>query len=572
MPAARTRDRRADDGQLTWAPVLEPKPPTTIAFATNITPGTFNDPPSPSLEEPAESLLFPPSDTPSTPKKAAHSKKKAPDHIPRPPNAFILFRSSFIKSQHVRSEVETNHSTLSKIIGITWQNLPADERRIWQAKARAALDEHKRKWPSYAFRPLHPKHKGREPDSPSADGRKPTAPKEKRKVKEIGQKDLTRCAKIAELLVEGKKGEELNAAMAEFDKHHVPPTIVPRFEEPLTVRAYRRSSSAPIPETEHVRKSQSFRPSTPARSSARKRSSSSEPEPANPRDDQHEIDPSMPPLVDNPHPWCYDVPQFSLPWAPSQGMQLCEFAADPHPSFSFEHYTVNQSLSTSSSPAGPSYASMPPCDPLAPLTPEVHGSMNMHRARPGDDSSDYGQGSTTLYTPRPLAINTSFLDYRDYRHPSPYSSTPGSPGAFSPGTPLSYDAPGTPSSFVLSPPASGAMLTGFLGCDTLQTTPVDGAFDHNALRNPCPSVSGDSVIGGDDPSPSSPDPSESEYGHMFGVFELRTSSHYPPAKVDFSRYDLDPQLQAILDGKPSTLAHLDSALSSFISGASSLPL
>ena len=49
----------------------------------------------------------------------------------------------------------------------------------------------------------------------------------------------------------------LNAAVQEFDKTHVP-EIVTRFEAPITARAYRRSSSAPIPDTENSRASQSF--------------------------------------------------------------------------------------------------------------------------------------------------------------------------------------------------------------------------------------------------------------------------------------------------------------------------
>jgi hypothetical protein len=64
----------------------------------------------------------------------------------------------------------------------------------------------------------------------------------------VGPKDQKRCAKIAELLVKGKKGQELDAAIQEFDRHHVP-EIVTRFEVPLTARMYRRSSSAPIPDT-----------------------------------------------------------------------------------------------------------------------------------------------------------------------------------------------------------------------------------------------------------------------------------------------------------------------------------
>jgi hypothetical protein len=126
--------------------------------------------------------------------------------------------------------VETNHSTLSKIIGLTWQNMPHDERQIWHTKAKKALEDHKRKWPQYAFRPSHTKSKGGT---------------EKRKVREVEPKDMKRCAKIAQLLVEGKKGQELEDAIQEFDRTHVP-EVITRFEAPITARAYRRSSSAPI--------------------------------------------------------------------------------------------------------------------------------------------------------------------------------------------------------------------------------------------------------------------------------------------------------------------------------------
>ena len=51
--------------------------------------------------------------------KPSHAKKREVGHIPRPPNAFILFRSSFIKSESVPGNIEGNHSTLSKIIGVS---------------------------------------------------------------------------------------------------------------------------------------------------------------------------------------------------------------------------------------------------------------------------------------------------------------------------------------------------------------------------------------------------------------------------------------------------------------------
>lgn len=239
--------------QLIWTLPVEPAS-QCIAFAPNVTPVTFNDPPPP-LETTFEPVLFPTPTGECSSRRPTHSKKRPNDHIPRPPNAFILFRSSFIKSQHVSTGVETNHSTLSKIIGLTWQNMPHDERQIWHAKAKKALEDHRRKWPQYAFRPSHTKAKGGS---------------EKRKVREVEPKDMKRCAKIAELLVEGKKGQELEDAIQEFDRTHVP-EVITRFEAPITARAYRRSSSAPIDNLE-IKK--------PFLSSSSSSSSSSSPPPS----------------------------------------------------------------------------------------------------------------------------------------------------------------------------------------------------------------------------------------------------------------------------------------------------
>ncbi|KAF4584680.1 hypothetical protein EYR40_004667 [Pleurotus pulmonarius] len=167
--------------------------------------------------------------------KPNHRKKRPSNHIPRPPNAFILFRSHFIRSQRVSQTVEANHSTLSKIIGITWQNLPNQERQEWHGKAKRAVDEHRRKYPQYAFRPQHSKRCGGGEVSAASGS-------VKRKVRDIEPRDNKRCAKIAELLIQGKKGDELDAAILDYDKHHVP-IVVTRFEEPLTAEEYRSSSS-----------------------------------------------------------------------------------------------------------------------------------------------------------------------------------------------------------------------------------------------------------------------------------------------------------------------------------------
>lgn len=377
MPAERSKWKRSGANvngctQLTWAVPVEPSSPQSIAFAPNVTPGTFNGPP-PCFEVSTEATLFPPPAECSAPRRPVHSRKKSENHIPRPPNAFILFRSSFIKSQHVSTEVETNHSTLSKIIGLTWQNLPNDERQVWHAKAKAALDEHKRKFPQYAFRPLHQKAK----------------PVEKRKVREVGPKDLRRCAKIAELLVEGKKGQELDAAVQEFDRHHVP-EVVTRFEAPITARMYRRSSSAPVPDTEHSKEAESF---VQSKMPSRIRASSSQPVQ---RPSPSPIPPS--PSIDAEADAFYDA-------AFSPTVDSYSFPQTPDPSFDLNTFTFDQS----SAALMPQMAEV---DPLSTLNAEP---------RPLQRNSSS------------LSIDTSMSFFDDWtRSSSPQSSMPPTPSNYSP--------------------------------------------------------------------------------------------------------------------------------------------
>ncbi|KAJ7868467.1 hypothetical protein B0H13DRAFT_1635719, partial [Mycena leptocephala] len=113
----------------------------------------------------APTLIYAPQDTSNsitedgTPAQARGGRGRgkrappAPSYIPRPPNAFILFRSSFIRSQNVPGRVEGNHSTLSKIIGKVWHALEPSERARWEDKARAAQAEHRRRYPDWRFRP-----------------------------------------------------------------------------------------------------------------------------------------------------------------------------------------------------------------------------------------------------------------------------------------------------------------------------------------------------------------------------------------------------------------------------------
>lgn len=104
--------------------------PRSVTFAPNVTPGTFNEADwlddSTSDPSPPSAQLFPPSEVAAQPavrRRAPPGKRRSLGYIPRPPNAFMLFRADFVRQKHVPGSIETNHGSLSKIIGECVPNL-----------------------------------------------------------------------------------------------------------------------------------------------------------------------------------------------------------------------------------------------------------------------------------------------------------------------------------------------------------------------------------------------------------------------------------------------------------------
>ncbi|KDQ64283.1 hypothetical protein JAAARDRAFT_117714, partial [Jaapia argillacea MUCL 33604] len=71
--------------------------------------------------------------------------------IPRPPNAFMLFRSDFLARKVIPQHVERRQQNLSRIAGECWHLLSETEKAKWHAKAKEALENHRAKYPSYKF-------------------------------------------------------------------------------------------------------------------------------------------------------------------------------------------------------------------------------------------------------------------------------------------------------------------------------------------------------------------------------------------------------------------------------------
>lgn len=140
-----------------------------------------------------------------SPKVKAEAKTSrrphSPDHIPRPRNAFMIYRSEFYRMDLMTPDVERDHRIISRVIGMCWKKLSAGEKKIWFEKAAEEKRAHQLKYPDYRFRP-------------QCGGE----PKQKRNVKRNGPKELKRCAALADAIVDGQEMDVIKAIAKTYDE------------------------------------------------------------------------------------------------------------------------------------------------------------------------------------------------------------------------------------------------------------------------------------------------------------------------------------------------------------------
>ncbi|KAI0367513.1 hypothetical protein BV20DRAFT_557836 [Pilatotrama ljubarskyi] len=124
--------------------------------------------------------------------RTSHSRKKKPGHIPRPPNAFMIFRSELWNKEKIKSTVERDHRQISRIAGNLWNDLSEAERAPYHHLAEEAKKEHARKYPQYKYSPIYRR------DKPA-----------KRKPKHDHSDKVLRCHEVARLMQLGYEGDEL---------------------------------------------------------------------------------------------------------------------------------------------------------------------------------------------------------------------------------------------------------------------------------------------------------------------------------------------------------------------------
>lgn len=128
-----------------------------------------------------------------------------------------------------------------------WKTLPREEREIWEAKALVAQAEHRKRYPDWRFRPgSNALAKLKVKDGPGTTKKRSSQSNRKgRGDTEVKEKsDEKRCAKIADFLVEGKKGVDLEAALKEWEGDAVREVKVKVVKERVTTAKKERGRGA----------------------------------------------------------------------------------------------------------------------------------------------------------------------------------------------------------------------------------------------------------------------------------------------------------------------------------------
>ncbi|KIY68446.1 hypothetical protein CYLTODRAFT_326150, partial [Cylindrobasidium torrendii FP15055 ss-10] len=67
--------------------------------------------------------------------------------VPRPRNAFILFRCDFVRQKVVPEEYERDHCNLSRIAGAVWNVMSKSDKAPWIDLAQLEKKEHAERYP-----------------------------------------------------------------------------------------------------------------------------------------------------------------------------------------------------------------------------------------------------------------------------------------------------------------------------------------------------------------------------------------------------------------------------------------
>lgn len=125
-----------------YSPSSSASSPPSSASPSSTAPSSPPSPPSPT-----------PSPSPNATRSRSARSRHDPNHIPRPANAFVIFRSKYCTQYKIDKTIEHDHRHVSRMAGWTWKNMTAAEKKPYQDEAKARKAEHAIKYPGYRFKP-----------------------------------------------------------------------------------------------------------------------------------------------------------------------------------------------------------------------------------------------------------------------------------------------------------------------------------------------------------------------------------------------------------------------------------
>ncbi|KAG2124817.1 hypothetical protein DEU56DRAFT_826657 [Suillus clintonianus] len=155
--------------------------------------------------------------------RTSHAKRQPAGHIPRPRNAFILFRCDFVQQKKIPGHVESDHRNLSRIAGKIWRGMKKEQQKPWIDLALKEKERHAKMYPGYKYMPAQQTSKQKKVKSDRVA-------KEERELE-------SRRAELSSVLVQ--RGHDVSSSSNQTAQ------TAPRFTPYAAPSRPRRSSSCP---------------------------------------------------------------------------------------------------------------------------------------------------------------------------------------------------------------------------------------------------------------------------------------------------------------------------------------
>ncbi|KAJ3834136.1 hypothetical protein F5878DRAFT_728392 [Lentinula raphanica] len=117
--------------------------------------------------QPPASITPPPPPSPQRSRPSSdsyivsHARRRNQDHIPRPPNAFIVYRSHWWDEHKYSPSVDRDHRQVSRIVAHRWHTLSEEQRLPFRQEAEVRKQQHALMYPGYKYAPGTRKSKPR---------------------------------------------------------------------------------------------------------------------------------------------------------------------------------------------------------------------------------------------------------------------------------------------------------------------------------------------------------------------------------------------------------------------------